>query len=145
MDVSNGDSLFLFFANIYDSMQTSILFKVPGKPSTRPLVILTGPAIEAQSSTPISVRLSRALSSAWKWTRCNCTPRRIVSAMFSAKVSTAVAIVVVAAMYWHNLTIDNTIEAQEAVAFDCFLGMPWAIVWAFRASRMPMPEKGGEA
>lgn len=124
-------------------MQTSILFKVPGKPSTRPIVILTGPAIEAQSSTPISVRLSRALSSAWKWTRCNCTPRRIVSALFSAKVSTAVAIVVVAAMYWHNLTIDNTIEAQRAVGFDGLLGMPWAFVWAIRASLKPMPEEGG--
>lgn len=125
-------------------MQTSILFKVPGRPSTRPLVILTGPAIGAQSSTPVSVRLSRTLSKAWKWTRCNCTPRRIVSALFSAKVSTAVAIVVVAAMYWHNLTIDNTIEAQEAVAFDCLLGMPWGLVWAIRATRMPMPEEGGD-
>lgn len=125
-------------------MQTSILFKVPGKPSTRPIVILTGPAIEAQSSTTISVRLSRALSLAWKWSRCNCTPRRIVSALFSAKVSTAIAIVVVAAMYWHNLTIDNTIEAQRAVGFDGLLGMPWGIVWAIRATRMPMPEEGGE-
>lgn len=135
-------------------MQQTILFKVPGKPSTRPIVILTGPAIEAQSSTPISVRLSRAISSAWsstlatlrsakKWTRCNCTPRRIVSALFSAKVSTAVAIVVVAAMYWHNLSIDNTIEAQEAVGLDCLLGMPWAFVWAIRASLKPMPEEGG--
>lgn len=125
-------------------MQTSILFKVPGKLSTRPIVILTGPAIEAQSSTHISLRLSRALSSAWNWTRCNCTPRRIVSALFSARVSTAVAIVVVAAMYWHNLTIDNTIEAQRAVGFDGLLGMPWGIVWAIRATRMPMPEEGGE-
>lgn len=124
-------------------MQTSILFKAPGRSSNRPLVILTGPAIEDQSSTPISVRLSRALSSAWKWTRCNCTPRRIVSALFSAKVSTAVAIVVVAAMYWHNLTIDNTIEAQRAVGFDGLLGMPWAFVWAIRASLKPMPEEGG--
>lgn len=125
-------------------MQTSILFKVPGKPSTRPIVILTGPAIEAQSSTHISLRLSRALSSAWKWTRCNCTPVRIFRATFSAKVSTVVAVIVIAAMYWHNLTIDNTIEAQEAVGFDCLLGMPWGIVWAIRATRMPMPEEGGE-
>ncbi len=127
-------------------MQTSILFKVSGKPSTRPLVILTGPSLEtqAQYSTPVSVRLSRALSRAWQWTRCNCAPRRIVRALFGAKVSTVVAAIVVTAMWWHNITIADTIEAQEAVAFDCLLGMPWGIVWAIRATRMPMPEEGGE-
>ena len=125
-------------------MQQTILFKVPGKPSTRPLVILTGPSFETQYSTPVSVRLSRALSKAWKWTRCNCTPVRIVRATFSEKVSIVVAVLVLAAMYWHILSIDNTIESQEAVAFDCLLGMPWGIVWAIRATRMPMPEEGGE-
>lgn len=88
--------------------------------------------------------LSRALSKAWKWTRCNCTPVHIIRATFSAKVSTVVAVIVIAAMYWHNLTIDNTIEAQEAVGYDCLLGMPWGIVWAIRATRMPMPEEGEE-
>lgn len=126
-------------------MQQTILFKVPGRPSTRPLVILTGLNIEAQFSTPITVRLSRALSAAWRWTRSNCTSRRIVRAVFSAKVSAAVAIIACAAIWWHNITIANTIEAQRAVAFDCLLAMPWAFVWAFRASRMPMPEEGGEA
>lgn len=125
-------------------MQQTILFKVPGKPSTRPLVILTGLDIEAKSTTPVSVRLSRALSKAWSWTRCNCTPVRIIRATFSEKVSTVVAVLVLAAMYWHILSIDNTIESQEAVAFDCLLGMPWGIVWAIRATRMPMPEEGGE-
>ncbi len=127
-------------------MQTSILFKVSGKPSTRPLVILTGPSLEtqAQYSTPVSLRLSRALSRAWQWTRCNCAPRRIGRALFGAKVSTVVAAIVVTAMWWHNITIADTIEAQEAVAFDCLLCMPWGIVWAIRATRMPMPEEGGE-
>lgn len=125
-------------------MQTSILFKAPGRSSNRPIVILTGPALGAEYSTAISTRLSRALSSAWQWTRCNCAPRRIVRALFGAKVSTVVAVTVVAAMWWHNITIADTIEAQEAVAFDCLLGMPWAIVWAIRATFMPMPEEGGE-
>ena len=127
-------------------MQTSILFKVSGKPSTRPLVILTGPSLEtqAQYSTPVSLRLSRALSRAWQWTRCNCAPRRIGRALFGAKVSTVVAAIVVTAMWWHNITIADTIEAQEAVAFDCLLCMPWGIVWAIRATRMPMTEEGGE-
>ena len=160
MDCSNGiGSRFLvcLYATIHnvEVMQQTILFKVPGKPSTRPLVILTGLDIEAKSTTPVSVRLSRALSSAWssslatlrsakKWTRCNCTPVRIVRAVFSAKVSTAVAIIAGAAMWWHDLTIADTIEAQRAVGLDGLLAMPWAIVWAFRASRMPMPEEGGE-
>lgn len=135
-------------------MQQTILFKAQGKPSTRPLVILTGLSIEVSStkslrpaknsSISIRSRLSRALSKAWQWTRCNCTPVRIIRATFSAKVSTVVAVIVIAAMYWHNLTIDNTIEAQEAVGYDCLLGMPWGIVWAIRATRMPMPEEGGD-
>lgn len=111
----------------------------------KPLVILTGPALAAKFSTPITVRLSRALSAAWRWTRSNCTPRRIVRTVFSAKFSAAVAIIACAAIWWHNISIANTIEAQRAVTFDCLLAMPWAIVWAFRASRMPMPEEGGEA
>lgn len=125
-------------------MQTSILFKVSGKPSTSPLVILTGPALGAQCSTPVSVRLSRALSSAWQWTRCICAPRRIARAVFSARVSAIVAAVTIAAMWWHNITIADTIEAQEAVGLDCLIGMPWGLVWAIRATRMPMPEEGGE-
>ena len=134
-------------------MQQTVLFKAPGRSSNRPIVILTGLDIEVSSTkslrsaknstTPVSVRLSRALSKAWNWTRCNCTPVRIVSALFSAQVSTVVAILVVAAMYWHNLTIDNTIEAQEAVGYDCLFIMPWAIVWTIRLTRMPMPEEGG--
>lgn len=120
----------------------------------KPLVILNALAIERLStkslrsakttSTPISVHLTRALSAAWRWTRSNCTPRRIFSAVFSAKVSTVVAVIIIAAMWWHNITIANTIEAQEAVGFDCLLAMPWGIVWAIRFSRRPMPEEGGE-
>ena len=125
-------------------MQQPILFKVPGKPSTSPLVILTGPALGARYSTPISVRLSRALSMAWRWTRCNCTPRNIARALFSANVSAVVAVICLGAMWWHNIAIDNTFEAQKAVGLDCLYAMPWGIVWAFRATRMPMPEEGGE-
>lgn len=125
-------------------MQQTILFKVPGRSSNRPIVILSGPAIGAELSTPLSVRLSRALSMVWQWTRCNCTPRNILRALFCAKASTAVAVTVIAAMWWHNIIISDTLEAQRAVGFDCLCGMPWGIVWAFRASRMPMPEEGGE-
>lgn len=58
-------------------------------------------------------------------------------------MSTAVAVIVTAAMFWHVITITDTIEAQEAVGFDCLLGMPWAVVWAIRFTFMPMPEEGG--
>lgn len=128
-------------------MQQSILFKAPGRRSNRPIVILTGPMFPGEYSTPVRQRLSRALSSAWQWTRCNCTPLRIVRVLFSAKVSLAVAIVATAAMWWFNITVDNTLEAQSRVGYAALCVMPWAIVWAFRASRMPMPEdeEGGEA
>jgi hypothetical protein len=131
-------------------MQQTILFKAPGRSSNRPIVILTGPFLGAEYSTgrhhfaDIRKMISRALSAGWQWTRCNCTPRRIVSPLFSARVSTAMAIVVVAAMWWHNISIADDIAAQKAVGYDCLLGMPWAIAWAVRASRKPMPEEGGE-
>lgn len=129
-------------------MKQTILFKVPGKPSTSPVGILSALDLAGKSKTnhfrAATKMLSRALSKAWKWTRCNCTPVRIIRAIFSAKVSTVVAAIVVTAMWWHNITISNTIEAQEAVGFDGLLAMPWAIVWAIRATRMPMPEEGGQ-
>lgn len=65
-------------------MQQTILFTVPGKPSTRPLIILSGLTFEAQCSTPISVRLSRALSSAIEKAKCNCTRGRINDAVAAA-------------------------------------------------------------
>lgn len=111
----------------------------------KPLVILTGPAIGAQYSTPISVRLSRALLRSVAWVKCNCTPVRIVRALLSAKVSTVVAVVCIAAMWWHNLSIDSAAEAQNAVANDVLFAMPWGIVWAIRATLMPISQEGGEA
>lgn len=125
-------------------MQQTILFKASGRRTNRPLVILTGPMFPGEYSIPVRQRLSRALSSAWRWTRCNCTPLNILRALFCAKVSMAVATVVVSAMWWHNITIADTLAAQKAVGIDGLLGMPWAVVWAFRASRMPMPEEGGD-
>jgi len=129
-------------------MYQPILFKAPGKPNNKPVVILSGLAYGRKCSTNhfpgAGKMLSRTLSSAWNWTRCNCTPRNIFRVLFCEKVSMAVGAVVVAAMWWHNISIDNVIDAQEAVAFDCLLGMPWGIVWAIRATRMPMPEEGGE-
>lgn len=126
-------------------MQQTILFKAAGRSSKSPVVILTGPSISAEFSTPLAVRLSLALSMAWQWTRCRCTPGNIFRVLFGTAISTVVAVVVISAMWWHNITIEDTITAQEAVGFDALCGMPWGIVWAFRASRMTLPEEGGEA
>lgn len=104
------------------------------------VVILTGPSLRAKYSTPASVRLSRALSALWKWAKCNCTPRNIFRVLFCEKVSMAVAAVVIAAMWWHNISIDNVLEAQSAVGTDVLYGMPWGIVWTIRAMREPLPE-----
>lgn len=136
-------------------MYQTILFKAPGKPNNKPVVILSGLAYGRSStkslrsakncSTHIAMRLSRALSSVWKWTRCNCTPCNIFRVLFCEKVSMAVAVVVVAAMWWHNISIDNVIDAQEAVAYDCLCGMPWGIVWAMRSTFFDIKsnKKGG--
>ena len=109
------------------------------------VVILTGPALGVKYSTPITVRISRALSALLKWVKCCCTARNIFRAIFCEKVSVAVAVVVIAAMWWHNISIDNVIEAQEAVGTDCLYGMPWAIVWACRAilADIKSAKKGG--
>lgn len=135
-------------------MYQTILFKVPGKPINKPLVILSGLNSSRQCSTnhfaTIGKMLSRTLSMVCKWVKCNCTPRNIVRAIFCEKVSMAVAVVLVCAMWWHNITIADNIAAGEQVATDCLYAMPWGIVWAIRASCMPMPEEddfeeGGEA
>lgn len=112
----------------------TILFKASGRSSSRPTVVLTSIDLTAQYSTPASVSVSRALSSVCRWVRCNCTPRRIWAAITGEYVSYAVAAIVIAAMWWHNISIDNVLEAQSAVATDCLCGMPWAIVWAYRAT-----------
>lgn len=127
-------------------MQTTVLFKAPGRRSNSPIVILTGPAIGAKYSTPIGVRISRALSAACNWVRCSCTPRNILRALFCEKVSMAVAAVLIIVMWWHNISIDDNIAAGKQVATDCLYAMPWGIVWAIRATINDFKaEKGGKA
>lgn len=113
-------------------MQTSILFKAQGMPSSRPIVIFNGSSIGAKSSTSAFVRLSRALWSACKSAVCKCTPTTIYRAVFSPVVSTAVVVLVVVAMYWHAISIADAAASQAAVSADCLVAMPWAIVWAAR-------------
>ena len=44
-------------------------------------------------------------------------------------------------MWWHNISIPGTLEAQKAVGLDCLYAMPWGIVWAF--PRRPYAYAGG--
>ena len=125
-------------------MHQTILFKAPGHASKAPIVILSAIELGAKSSTPISARVSRALSKAWNWAKCNCTPRRVFAFTFSDTVSIIVTAIVAAVMWWHNLTIADTIEAQESVAYDCLFLLPWGLVWAFRSTKSSMTEEGGE-
>lgn len=111
------------------------------------VVILYGPAVgpkPANHLADVSKMISRALSVACKWLRCNCTPCNILRALFSANVSLGVCILCVCAMWWHNLVIDDTIAAQEAVGLDGLCALPWGIVWAIRATCMPITEEGGD-
>lgn len=129
-------------------MQTSILFKATGRSSKSPVVILTGLPVKAQFSTSMAVRLSRALSSGWYRTKCCCTPRRILRALFSNTTFAVVAAVAIAAMIWHLASVPDTLAAQRAVGIDILCLLPWALVWAFRtslASFVELTQKGGEA
>lgn len=124
MDVATVTAVLLLICYIHSRMQTSILFKVPGKPSTSPLVILTGPALGAQCSTPISVRLTRALTAAWQRARSICTPVHIVTF-----ASAAAALFAFAGFICDNETLLCTASAAN-VACIFFLE--------------PMVRKGGE-
>ena len=107
------------------------------------VVILTGPAIGAQSSTPIADRVARvvvpALCRAWWW----CTPTNIVRALFSSRACAVVATVALAAAWWHAVSIADPAETQAAVGADCLAMMPWAVAAAIRMPRNSAPEKGG--
>lgn len=126
-------------------MYQTILFKAPGRRSNSPVVILN--ALSLRQSLTLGMRLSRALSMAWSWAKCNCTPRNILRVAFCEKVSMAVAAVLICFMWWHNITIEDNIAAGEAVATDCLYALPWGIVWAIRTtlSEFKAAKKGGNA
>lgn len=102
---------------------------------SNPIIILTGPAIGANLVTASEPRRRhfswrKALRVLWRLAFCQ-------------KISMAVMFVLVAVMWWHNLTIADTITAQEAVAWDCIYASPWAIVWAVRFTLDDF-KKGGQ-
>ena len=111
------------------------------------VVILTGIRYGATPKSNIindaGHALSRTLSTVWSSVRCKCTLRSVIRSIFSPKVTAIVAFVVITSMWWHNFSIDGTICRQETVATDCLYALPWAFVWALRASCSPNIRKGG--
>ena len=110
-------------------MNQTILFKASGRNTVRPVMVLgsmTAPCISSNSS------LYRALS----W-------RQLLRAVFSPAATLGVAVVVFAAMMWHNATVADTLEAQRAVAMDALCALPWGAAWAVRAVITAI-RKGGE-
>ena len=63
---------------------------------------------------------------------------RAISAAFSPKASLIAACIVAALMYFHFMTIADTLAAQHAIAIDCLYALPWGIAWLLRNIR-----KGG--
>lgn len=63
---------------------------------------------------------------------------RAISAAFSPKASLIAACIVAALMYFHFMTIADTLTAQRAIATDCLYLSPWGIAWLLRNTR-----KGG--
>ncbi|WP_290376813.1 hypothetical protein, partial [uncultured Duncaniella sp.] len=114
-------------------MQQSILFKVPGKPSSSPLVILTGPTISARYSTPITARLSRTLSMAWESVKCACTPSRLVTGICVLCAISAIF----AGMHTAATGSDNS---RILLAVITLIGLPLSIIGAFISSA----GKGGD-
>lgn len=140
VEYSNGDSRFLLIAILYDSMNALTLSASRRRDK---VVILTGLRFEAKSANHfpgVGQILSRAISRA----RRTFTPRRILRAMFSTRVTTAAVFLAIAAMWWHNVSISDTLAAQRAAAIDCFISLPWMAVWAWRTTRSTATEKGGD-
>lgn len=64
---------------------------------------------------------------------------RAIGAAFSSKAFIIVAGLVAAMMYFHFITIVDTIAMQRALATDCLCAAPWALARLLRSIR-----EGGE-
>ena len=101
---SNGDSRFFINAKSYVSMQQ---------------------AINQAPTNSMGALAATGLAAVLKSTF------RIV---FGEKVSMAVAVIAVCAMWLHAATTADPVAAEEAVATDCLWLLPWGIAWAVRAT-----------
>ncbi|GEM_PF-3239555 len=68
---------------------------------------------------------------------------RAISAIFSPNASLIAACIVAALMYFHFMTIADTVAAQRAIATDCLYLSPWGIAWLLRITRRQLAQKGG--
>lgn len=69
---------------------------------------------------------------------------RVISWPFTANGTLAAIYAVCMMMWWHNLSIDGTLDAQRAVAIDALCLTPWAVAWTIRFFSWANRE-GGEA
>jgi len=69
----------------------------------------------------------------------------VINTIFSRRVSAAVAIAGTAGMWWHLLTIADTVAAQQAAGIDCLAMLPWGIAWTLRTLSATEDKEGGEA
>lgn len=71
-------------------------------------------------------------------------PGAILRALFSPGASLLVLILTVAALWWHIVSIADAAAAQRAAALDVLRALPWAMVWAVRATLISLQQKGGD-
>lgn len=103
-------------------MNQTVLIKVPGRPSRRPLVVLNGMTVGTQFSTPLRIRIGSVMA-------------RIVHALFRPRATVAAGALILALMAARALAAPSAVDAQSRMAGACLLFMPWAIVWTVRYMR----------
>lgn len=72
--------------------------------------------------------------------------KRLVSLLFEAQFSTIVALACVVSVWYIILTGTDSAAIHAGIARCGLLALPWGIVWAIRATFLPIPEttkKGG--
>ena len=69
----------------------------------------------------------------------------VINTIFSRRVSATVAIAGTAAIWWHLLTVADTVAAQQAAGLDCLAMLPWGIAWTLRTISGTEDKEGGES
>lgn len=89
----------------------------------------------------ISINTNGRTETAKSVTRHLCRAAKLAAdTLLSTRTSIAAIAAVAALMWWHNISIADTIAAQRAVGFDALAALPWMAIIAVREL-----SKGGEA
>lgn len=98
------------------------------------VVILTGPAISVGAVNNLTAAIGRALISR--------SQRLSAASVITAAISLGAA-ATVGAMWWHSVSIADTLEAQRAIGRDCLVALPLTIA-ALARLVSTQAQKGGE-